>query len=64
MAAIQAATSAAARLLGLADEVGAIAVGRRADLLLVDGDPLQDLGRLARPRLVVQAGRIVAAAAA
>jgi imidazolonepropionase-like amidohydrolase len=59
MAAIQAATSAAARLLGVADSVGAVAVGRSADLLLVDGDPLQDLGRLAEPALVMQAGRIV-----
>jgi imidazolonepropionase-like amidohydrolase len=36
-----------------------VAVGRSADLLLVDGDPLQDLGRLAEPALVMQAGRIV-----
>ncbi|MGZ9277327.1 MAG: amidohydrolase family protein [Candidatus Limnocylindrales bacterium] len=60
MAAIQAATSAAARLLGLGDEVGTIAPGRRADLVLVDGDPLADLHRLAEPRLVIQGGRIVA----
>jgi imidazolonepropionase-like amidohydrolase len=59
MAAIQAATSSAARLLGLAADVGAIAPGLAADLLLVDGDPLTDLGRLARPVLVLQAGLVV-----
>ncbi|MGP1674381.1 MAG: amidohydrolase family protein, partial [Candidatus Limnocylindrales bacterium] len=59
MAAIQAATSAAARLLGLGHEIGTIEPGRRADLVLVDGDPLADLHRLAEPRLVIQAGRVV-----
>jgi imidazolonepropionase-like amidohydrolase len=59
MAAIQAATSSAARLLGLGDEVGTIEPGRRADLVLVEGDPLADLGRLVDPALVMQAGRSV-----
>ncbi len=60
MAAIQAATSAAARLLGVDGEVGTIQLGRQADLILVDGDPLADLRRLADPWLVIQGGRIVA----
>ena len=59
MAAIQAATSAAAQLLGAADVTGTVQPGHAADLVLVDGDPLADLGRLAHPRLVVQGGRIV-----
>jgi imidazolonepropionase-like amidohydrolase len=59
MSAIRAGTSTAARLLGIAASVGTVEVGRRADLLLVDGDPLDDLGRMARPVLVVQAGRVV-----
>lgn len=62
MAAIQAATSAAARLLGIDHEVGTIEADRGADLLLVDGDPIADLHRLAEPAVVVQAGRIVARA--
>jgi imidazolonepropionase-like amidohydrolase len=61
MASIQAATSSAARLLGMDDDVGTIAVGMRADLLLVDGDPLADLARLAEPVMVVRGGRIVSA---
>ena len=60
MAAIRAATSAAARLLGLDKEVGTVVPGHRADLILVDGDPLDDLRSLASPRLVMQAGRVVA----
>jgi imidazolonepropionase-like amidohydrolase len=59
MTAIQAATSSAARLLGLDDEVGSIEVGKAADLLLVDGDPLADLGVLARPLAVWQGGSAV-----
>jgi imidazolonepropionase-like amidohydrolase len=59
MQAIKAATSTAARLLGIADDVGTIAAGKLADLILVDGNPLQDLSRLSRPRLVMRAGRPV-----
>lgn len=61
MAAIQAATSSAARLLGLDAEIGTIEPGKRADLVLVDGDPLADVRRLADPVLVVQAGVVVSA---
>jgi imidazolonepropionase-like amidohydrolase len=62
MAAIKAATSAAAMLLGIDREVGTVQPGRLADLVLVTGDPLVDLGRLASPTIVVQAGRIVPSA--
>jgi imidazolonepropionase-like amidohydrolase len=58
MAAIKAATSNAAALLGVQDSVGTIAPGRLADLVLVDGDPVLELGVLARPELVMQGGRI------
>ena len=58
--AIHAATGRAARALGIAGEVGTIEVGRRADLIAVDGDPLRDLGALKRVRAVVQGGRLVA----
>jgi imidazolonepropionase-like amidohydrolase len=45
MQAIQAATRNAAELIGL-DTLGAIAPGRFADLVAVDGDPLADVTRL------------------
>ena len=62
MAAIQAATSSAARLLGIDGEVGTVEVGKVADLVLVDGDPLADLGVLERPVAVWQGGRAVLSA--
>jgi imidazolonepropionase-like amidohydrolase len=39
--ALVAATSSAADLLGVSDELGTIAPGKRADLVVVDGDPLE-----------------------
>jgi imidazolonepropionase-like amidohydrolase len=61
--AIAAATSGAARALGLHDQVGVVAPGKAADLVVVDGDPLADIRALtdrAKIWLVVQAGRPVA----
>lgn len=55
---IAAATSVAAQALGIESEVGTIAAGQRADLVIVPGDPTQDFSVLARPALVMQAGKI------
>jgi imidazolonepropionase-like amidohydrolase len=57
--AIQIGTARSAAALGLAAETGAVEVGKQADLLVVDGDPLQDIRRLARPTHVFKAGRSV-----
>ena len=46
MQAIVAATRTGAECLQLDDEVGTIAAGKKADLILVDGDPLQDVSIL------------------
>ena len=62
MEAIVAGTSGAATACGLDGEVGCIAPGVHADLLVLDGDPLADLRVLldpARIHLVLQAGRAV-----
>ncbi len=60
---LRSATTVAAALLGLIGEVGVVAPGAHADLLLVDGDPLTDVGALADPerhlRCVIQGGRVV-----
>ena len=59
MQAIQAATSLAAECLGLEREIGTLEKGKRADLVVVDGDPLADVGILtdpARIRLVLKDG--------
>jgi imidazolonepropionase-like amidohydrolase len=57
--AITAATATNARALGLAAEIGTLAPGRQADLLVVEGDPARDLTALERPGAVMQAGRFV-----
>ncbi len=57
--AIQAATVNAAEALGRPGDVGAIEVGRFADLVAVDGDPLQDITVLTRPAAVVKGGRLL-----
>ena len=38
---LYAATQSAADLLGIGDEVGSITAGKRADLTVVSGEPLQ-----------------------
>ena len=57
MEAIQAATVVPARVMRLDGETGTIAAGKRADLLVVDGNPLERFSDLRRVWLVVAAGR-------
>jgi imidazolonepropionase-like amidohydrolase len=59
VAAIASATGTAARVLGLADEIGTIHPGRRADLTVVSGNPSTDIAALVRTRAVIQGGRLV-----
>ena len=54
--AIRAATINAARAFRIADSVGAIRPGMSADLIAVEGDPLADIGALARVRFVMLRG--------
>jgi imidazolonepropionase-like amidohydrolase len=56
MQALVAATSAAAENLGLAHDLGTLAVGKLADLILVDGDPVTDIAATGRVVLVVKDG--------
>jgi len=58
MQAVQSATTVAAALLGASKDLGEIAPGRFADLVAVDGDPLQDVARLERVRFVMKGGQI------
>ena len=55
--AIRAATVVPATFLKKSEEFGRIAAGKRADLLLVDGNPFQDVGHLAEPVGVMARGR-------
>jgi hypothetical protein len=54
---MQSATVVPARFLKKSEEFGTIGVGRRADLLLVAGNPLQNLEALKRPLGVMVRGR-------
>jgi imidazolonepropionase-like amidohydrolase len=61
-AAIEAGTRVSAKVLGLEKDLGTVEEGKLADLVVVTGNPLEDIGRLADRkaiRLVVQGGRIV-----
>jgi adenine deaminase len=57
VAALRAATSVAAGVLGLGDRVGRIAPGYAADLLVVGDDPLVEIDHIADVQGVVRAGR-------
>lgn len=58
---LRSATTVAARLLRMEGQVGVVAAGAFADLLVVEGDPLQDIGVLTDPqrrlKLVMARGR-------
>jgi imidazolonepropionase-like amidohydrolase len=64
MQAIQAATSNAADLLGHANDLGSIKVGKYADLIAVSGDPLKDISLLERVEFVMKDGKVYKSAGA
>ena len=57
--ALRSGTGSAAELLGLGDEIGRIAPGLVADLVVVDGDPIDVTGLTKRIRDVYRDGRRV-----
>jgi imidazolonepropionase-like amidohydrolase len=57
--ALRAATIWPAEFLGMSDSIGSIATGKRADLLLLDGNPLSDISQTQRIRAVVLDGRLL-----
>lgn len=56
MHAIVSTTRVAAEAIGWADRVGAIQIGKLADLIAVKGDPLKDITELERVRFVMKGG--------
>jgi imidazolonepropionase-like amidohydrolase len=59
MEAIVAATRTPAEILGVSDSLGTIEEGKIADLLIVAGDPLQDIRNLGRVEHVIQGGKVL-----
>ncbi|WP_254640109.1 amidohydrolase family protein [Chitinophaga sp. GbtcB8] len=58
MEAIKAATIQAADLLGMKDKLGSITVGKLADIVAVDGDPLQDIQTMGKVSFVMKDGLV------
>jgi imidazolonepropionase-like amidohydrolase len=56
---IEAATRHAARVCRLEKELGTLQPGKRADLFVVEGNPLEDLNTLTKTRLVIHDGVII-----
>ena len=58
MAAIQSATIIAADLLGVKDKLGSIEKGKLADIIAVDGDPLNNIGAMKNVSFVMKEGEV------
>jgi imidazolonepropionase-like amidohydrolase len=56
---IVASTASAAHVCGLDGKVGSLTPGLAADVLVVAGDPLDDIRALTRIRLVVHGGTVI-----
>jgi imidazolonepropionase-like amidohydrolase len=61
--ALWAGTEGPAEFFGLADLAGGIQAGKRADLVLLDADPLQDISNTKRITAVIRQGRLYDSAA-
>lgn len=57
--ALRSATLAPARYLGITAETGSITVGKRADLVLLDANPLDDIRNTKRINAVIVGGRVL-----
>ena len=57
--AIRSATLSAARAVGMPGDIGVLSTGRLADIIGVEGDPLDNLQDLQRVRFVMKGGKVV-----
>ncbi|HEX9255628.1 MAG TPA: amidohydrolase family protein, partial [Candidatus Angelobacter sp.] len=63
MEAIQAATLASARAMGMDKDSGTIEAGKRADVIVVDGNPLENISDIRKVSTVFAGGRMYQPAA-
>ena len=59
IAALKSATSVNAELLGLADKIGTLEAGKRADVIAVPGDPSEDIRVTEKVMFVMKDGKAV-----
>ena len=57
--ALRAATVRPAEFFSIQDEIGTVDVGKKADLVLLDANPLDDIGNTKRISLVISKGQLV-----
>lgn len=57
--ALIAATTTNAQLLGMEDQIGAVRTGLIADLVAVEGNPMDDITALRKVKMVMQGGKII-----
>jgi imidazolonepropionase-like amidohydrolase len=53
-------TGLSAEALGIENQVGTLETGKQADIVILDGDPLTDIGALQRVHKVIKDGEVVA----
>jgi imidazolonepropionase-like amidohydrolase len=58
MEAIQAATTVPARVMKVDNELGTVEAGKRADLILVDGNPLENIHNIRKVKTVITGGTV------
>src|SRR5437016_10797204 len=56
--AIQAATITPARVMKLENEIGTIEAGKRADIIILDANPLDNIGNIRKVKFGVTQGRL------
>jgi imidazolonepropionase-like amidohydrolase len=59
MAAIQGSTLWPAEALGIDDDYGSVEVGKVADFLIIEGDPLTNMQMTRNIQMVIQDGKVV-----
>lgn len=58
MQAIQAATISASDLIGLKEKTGSLSKGKYADIVAVEGNPLEDIRRMEKMKFVMKEGKV------
>ena len=58
METIQSATRSASQLLGMEEKLGTLEPGKLADIVAVQGNPIEDITQMARMRFVMKGGKV------